>query len=197
MLKQKKRNKLVLGITGIFGSGKSTVAGMLKSRGADIIDADKLAHACLQPGNVCCNKIKALFGTVERKKLAQLVFGDRALLKKLNRIIHPEVIREIKARINRSKAKLIVLDAPLLVEAGLRNIVDKLIVVSITRKEQIKRLKSRSGLKESEILKRLKAQIPLSAKLRIADFIIDNSSTLTETRKQVREIAQQIFPRRR
>jgi len=194
MPKPKKQNKkTVLGITGSFGSGKSAVAGIFKSRGVKIIDADKLAHACLRPGNACYKKIKAVFGTVERKKLAELVFNDRARLRKLNRIIHPQVIREIKAGIRRSKEKIIILDAPLLIEAGLKNTVDKLIVVSINRKEQIKRLMMRSGLKESEVLKRLKAQMPLSAKLRMADFIIDNSGTLAEARKQVLQIRRKLW----
>jgi dephospho-CoA kinase len=196
MPRQKKRNKLVLGVTGSFASGKSSVARILKGRGVEIIDADKLAHACLRPGHSCHRRIKAHFGATGRKKLGEIVFNDRSELKKLNSIIHPEVIRQIKSRIARSRAEIIILDAPLLIEAGLKNIVDKLIVVSITGKERIKRLRLRSGLKSSQIMKRLKAQIPLSAKLRAADFIIDNSGTLDETRKQVRKIAQQVLPRR-
>ncbi|MCX5710010.1 MAG: dephospho-CoA kinase [Candidatus Omnitrophica bacterium] len=195
MPKQKKQNKLVLGVTGIFGSGKSTVARMFKVLGAEIIDADKLAHACLQPGDICYRKIQALFGTVERKKLARLVFNDAKLLQRLNSIIHPQVIHVILERIKRTKAKVIVLDAPLLIECGLNKMVDKLIVVSITGKEQLSRLK-KVGFNRSEVSERLKAQIPLGVKLRIADFIIDNSGTLKETKRQVSEIAQQMLPRR-
>jgi len=192
MPKQKKQNKMVLGVTGTFGSGKSTVAGMFKVLGAEIIDADKLAHACLRPGDICYRKIRTLFGTVERKKLARLAFNDAELLQKLNSIIHPQVIQVILERIKKTKAKLIVLDAPLLIECGLNKVVDKLIVVSITGKEQLSRLK-KAGFNKSEVSERLKAQIPLSAKMRLADFIIDNSGTLKETEEQVMLIRRKLW----
>lgn len=195
MPKQKKQNKFILGLTGSFGSGKSTVARMLKGRGVEIIDADKLAHACLRPQSPYFKKIKNAFGTTVRSRLAAAVFNDKKLLKKLNSIIHPQVIRQIKERVDKTKARIIIIDAPLLIEAGLNKMADKIVVVTITGKEQVKRLK-KAGFKKSEISKRLKSQFPLSVKLRMADFIIDNSGTLKETRKQVSEIAQQMFPRR-
>lgn len=200
MQKQKKNEKykkLVIGVTGIFGSGKSTVSGIFKSYGSKIIDADKIAHRHLLPGAKSYKRIVRSFGDsiifkarkeIDRRKLGRVVFSNHKLLKKLNAIIHPEVIRDIKGNIRKSKAGVIVLDAPLLLEAGLKKIVDDLIVVIIDRDELIRRLIKKTSLKRLEILKRIKSQIPQNVKSRFADFIIDNSGTVSETRKQVKKI---------
>ena len=124
--------------------------------------------------------------------MATIVFGNNDLLMKLNYIVHPRVIAYIHYRIRKSKSKIIVLDAPLLIEAGLDKIVDKIIVVSVTRKEQLKRIKKRDSLIRSDILKRVKTQIPLKLKKCMADFVIDNSSTITNTKKQVGEILKSL-----
>jgi len=202
-MKRQKQNKkrIVIGITGSFGSGKTTVAGMLKSFGAYVIDADKLAHGCISRGNPAYERIIHTFGrgilkenrVINRKRLADVVFNNINLLIKLNNIIHPQVIRLIKDKINSSMAKVIVLDAPLLLEAGLKGLVDKLLVVKINRDAQIERIKNRMSLTKTDILKRIKSQIPLSQKLRLADFIIDNSGTIQETRKQVEQIKRRVL----
>jgi dephospho-CoA kinase len=194
------KKKIILGVTGSFGSGKSTVAAMFGSCGAEVVDADKLAHACLKPGTDTYARIIAVFGKgilrnnndVDRRRLARVAFGDKASLKRLNRIIHPEVIRQIKRRIKSAKSKLIILDAPLLLEAGLKNAVDKLIVVKITREKQIERIKAEFSLSRSDILRRIRFQIPLRAKAHLADFVIDNSATIKSTRRQVEEIYKKI-----
>ncbi len=207
MQKQKKNEKykkLVIGVTGIFGSGKSTVSGIFKSYGSKIIDADKIAHRHLLPGTKSYKRIVRSFGDsiifkarlpvrkagkeIDRRKLGRVVFSNHKLLKKLNGIIHPEVIKDIKSNIKKSKAGVIVLDAPLLLEAGLKKIVDDLIVVIIDRDELIRRLIKKTSLKRLEILKRIKSQIPQNVKSRFADFIIDNSGTVSETREQVKKI---------
>jgi dephospho-CoA kinase len=196
MAKQKLNKKVVVGITGNFGSGKSTVARLLASYEAKIIDADKIAHRCLSRGNKVYRKIVSVFGDtilgknkeIDRCRLGKVVFGDKKLLKKLNGIVHPEVIRIIKSKINSKKKGVMVLDAPLLLEAGLRSAVDKLIVVTINRDTQIMRLLKKTSLKKADILKRIKSQIPLRAKARLADFIIDNNGSLAKTRKQVKGI---------
>jgi dephospho-CoA kinase len=195
------KKKIILGVTGSFGSGKSTVAGIFKSFGAKIIDADKLAHKSIGPGNPAYKKIIKAFGKdilrknkiIERRKLAAIVFNNKKLLKKLNNIIHPEVIRTIKSQIKNSHSKIIVLDVPLLIEAGLRELVDKIIVVKITRIEQIKRIQKKTTLSKTDILKRIKYQIPLRAKARLADFIIDNSGTIGETKKQAVRIRRLLW----
>ncbi|MFA5287411.1 MAG: dephospho-CoA kinase [Candidatus Omnitrophota bacterium] len=200
MLKQNKNKKFVIGVTGIFGSGKSTVSAMLKSYGLKIIDADKIARRYLFPGTKTYKKILNYFGKgilkknnkIDRKKLGELVFGNRQLLNKLNSIVHPKVIADIKEGIRKSKEKVVVLDAPLLIESGLRRVVDDLIVVIIERDELMRRLARRATLKRQEILKRIKSQIPQKVKSRLANFIIDNSGTINETKKQVKKMMEKI-----
>lgn len=202
MKKQKRSKKqIILGLTGGFGSGKTTVARIFKSFGACVIDADKLAHGCITPRSTAYKKIIHTFGCgilkenriIDRRRLADIVFNDINLLIKLNNIIHPEVIRIIKNKINSSRAEIIVLDAPLLIEAGLEKLVDKLIVVRINKEEQIKRIKNKTSLTKPDILKRLKSQIPLSQKVRLADFVIDNSATLRKTKEQVEQIRRLLW----
>jgi dephospho-CoA kinase len=202
MRKRLARNKkLVIGLTGSFGSGKSTAARFFKARGAEIIDADKIAHTLLdKPSNVSL-KVLSCFGTgylgrgkrIDRNKLATLVFNNKAKLLRLNAIVHPEVRRRIKNAIASSRRKIVVVDAPLLIEAGLAALVDVFIVVTIDRKLQLKRLLIRSGLKKEDIEKRIKAQMRQKAKVRWADFIIDNSGTIARTKRQVKSIWEKVI----
>lgn len=199
-MKGQLKHRLVIGITGSFGSGKTTVAKLFKSHGAKVIDLDRLAHSCIKIGKPAYKKIVRLFGKkilkinkqINRKKLASIVFNNKKLLIKLNRIIHPEVVKIVKKKLNSFKKGLVVLDAPLLLEAGLNRIIDLLIVVKIDKKSQIERIKKKFLIKEEQILKRIKAQIPLSKKVKMADFVIDNTSTIEETRKQVTEIIRRL-----
>ena len=195
------KKKIILGITGSFGSGKTTVAKLLKPKGAEIIDADKLAHQAIVRGSPAYRKIIRIFGKgilkknkqVNRVKLAGLVFDHKNLLQELDRIIHPEVIRMIKNKIKFSKSKVVILDAPLLVEAGLEKIVHHLIVVKINRRQQLERVKRKLRLQKKDILKRIKSQLSLSRKMSLADFIIDNSGTRIETVKQISKIRRLLW----
>ena len=195
MLKQKK-NKLVLGVTGSMGSGKSTVARMFKDKDCQFIDADKLVHKSLGIGSVVYKEIVASFGEgilkhnkcIDRAKLARLAFADKTALSRLNNIVHQAVIAEIKRRIKSSGKKIIILDAALIIETGLKRMVDKLVVVTATKRQQILRSQRRLALSKNEISRRIKYQISQNAKLRLADFIIDNSGVISKTRKQVSEI---------
>jgi dephospho-CoA kinase len=208
--RERRERKLIIGLTGSFGAGKTTVARIFetqrltsrRSRGVvKVIDADKIARQCIRPGTLVYKRIVYVFTKVilnknkviDRRKLAARVFNNRILLLKLNNIVHPQVIKIIKAKIKSSRAKLIVLDAPLLLEAGLKKFVDKLIVVKISRKKQIKRIQKRTALDKADILKRIKFQISQDAKLHLADFVIDNNGTIEETKKQVREIWRKIW----
>jgi dephospho-CoA kinase len=201
LAKRQGKTKLILGITGSFGSGKTTVAKIFKSYKAEVIDADKLAHNCIKRGAQAYKRMVAIFGkdilkknrVIDRRKLSRVVFNKKNLLRRLNNIVHPQVIRIIKSRIKQSRARLIVLDAPLLIEADLKKIVDKLIVVKATQSAQIKRIQKRSPLSSRDILKRIRSQIPLRLKERLADFVIDNSGTLKRTRKQVRQIRRLLW----
>jgi dephospho-CoA kinase len=187
---------MVIGITGSFGSGKTTVAGIIASLGARVIDADSIAHRLMRPGTAIYRRILQTFGrnilgesrVIERKKLARIVFSSKAFLRKLNRIVHPEVIAVIRKEILKSKKRILVLDAPLLIEAGLKKEVDVLIVVKSTRKKQIERLLKKGIYAKAEIIKRINSQMALSKKMRVADFIIDNNGSLENTRIQVKKI---------
>jgi dephospho-CoA kinase len=196
------KTKIVIGLTGNFGSGKTTVAKILRSwKGARVIDADKIARALLVPGTRIYREVVRVFGrgilkkdrTINRRKLGRLVFEDKRLRRCLNKIMHPEVIRIIRRKIRSYPSGIIVLDAALLIEAGLMSEVDKLIVVKISPREQIRRLQDKTSLSRLEILKRISAQMAQNQKVRLADFIIDNSGTIEQTRKQAQVIRRVLW----
>jgi len=200
MLRQKKA-KLVLGVTGSMGSGKSTVARMFKAKDCQIIDADRLAHESFSVGSAVYKKVVASFGRgilksdkhIDRAKLGKIVFADKTALTRLNSIVHRALIAEIRRRIKDSGKKIIILDAALIIEAGLRNMVDKLVVVTARRQQQILRSQKKLSLNKDEIARRIKYQISQNAKKRLADFIIDNSGQISKTRKQVSEIRRTLW----
>lgn len=192
------RKVLIIGLTGGFGTGKTTVAAIFRKLGAEIIDADQIAHSLLMPRrSELCKKIISIFGlqvlnkdkSINRKKIADIVFNDAKKLSDYQKIIHPAIIKEIRSQIRRARknipGKIIILDAPLLVEARLDKAMDKLIVVKAARRIQISRLTDKLGLKKADILRRIKFQLPLSQKIKIADYVIDNNRTLKTTEKQV------------
>jgi len=196
---------LIIGLTGGIGSGKSTVARMFQELGAEILDVDKIGHQTILPYTPAWKKIVALFGKeilqkdqrIDREKLGQIVFDDYRLLKKLNAITHPEIIKLVKEKINQIKSKnskkdsdksILIIDAALIFEAKIASLMDRIIVVYVKEEEQIRRLSLRSHLSQGEILKRIRAQIPQEKKIRIADYIIDNNYSLDNTREQVRKI---------
>lgn len=198
---------MIVGITGSFGAGKSTVAGFFKKQGAFVFDADKIAHEALLKKAACYEKIVKIFGNkilkengeIDRRCLGRIVFDDKLLLKKLCDIIHPYVIKRIKRdikglrRIKGSAAA--VLDASLLIEAGLRGLVDKLIVVKAGSRRQIERCRKNYGLSGKEVMARIKSQMPIGEKIRFADFVIDNSKSKKRTRGEARKIWERIRPR--
>jgi dephospho-CoA kinase len=202
MQRQKQnKKKLIIGITGSLACGKSTVAKLFAYGGRKLIDADKIAREALTPGTFCYKKIISAFGKgildknrkIDRKILSCIVFNNEASLKKLNSIVHPQVINIIKKEILNSGKRDIVLDAPLLIEAGLRKIVGKLIVVRVDKNKQIQRARIKTSLGRVDILKRIRSQIPLHVKLGFADFIIDNNGSIKETEKQVAQIRRKLW----
>jgi dephospho-CoA kinase len=190
------RHKFVIGVTGSFGSGKTTVARMFKRRGVSIIDADKIGHCVIMPGKEAYRRIVRVFGKevltrdkrIDKRRLAGIVFNDSRALKKLNRITHPAIIKIIRDRIRKSAIRTFILDAPLLIEAGLGRMVDALIVVKSSRKNQVLRIRRRDALSDRKIGQRIKRQIPLTRKIRLADFVIDNNGSIRETKEQVEQI---------
>jgi len=183
--------KIIIGVTGSFGTGKTTVSKIFAKHNTRLIDADQLCHGFLnQP--MLKNKVLKIFKTTNRKKIAQLVFDNHFLLKKLENILHPCVIREIKEISKKSKKKIIIIDAPLLVESGLNRFVDKIIVVKTTQTNQIKRIQKKFNLTKNQILKRIKMQLPLEKKIKLADYVIDNNGSISNTKKQVQKIFKKI-----
>ena len=168
-----------VGLTGGFGTGKSTVARHFRKLGAHVIDADRLAHEALRPGVPEYQKILSCFGTVDRKKLAQIVFANPRKRKILESIIHPYVFRRID-ELEKKKSGIVILEVPLLFETHFDKKMDSVVVVTASIQTQI----LRSSLSKDETRARIKAQMPLSQKMKRADFVIHNDGSLTETKKQ-------------
>ena len=189
---------LILGITGIFGSGKSFVVRIFKGLGVVTINADAIVHTLLESKNSPLSlRIKKNFGTTNRKKLAKIVFSNQKKRKQLEQIIHPEVINKVKKRISGLESPLVVIELPLLFEVGVMGLVDRVLVVSAKENLILKRMLFAGKFREEEVLKRIKSQIPLREKERRADFIIDNNGIKEETKKQVEKIYQEIMKKER
>lgn len=186
---------MIIGLTGGIAAGKSTVARILASLGAYIINADKIGHNILDKNKNAYNDVKEEFGEIilkesgqiDRKKLGEIVFSDKAKLEKLESITHPYIIEEIKYE---TKEKIkdyhhLVLDVPLLFETGLENIVDITWVVVCSYEKQIERISKRDGLSREEAKKRIAAQMETSKKIKLADFVIYNNGTKKELNNKV------------
>ncbi len=194
---------VVIGVTGGFGTGKSTVAGMFKQLGAVVLDADAIAHDVMEPKRLAWRRIVKAFGpqilnedhTVNRKRLASLVFHDAQRRQRLETIVHPPVLRSIKQRLHRlrraCKVRAVVLDVPLLIEAGAHELVDALVVVTALPEVQRERLRHK-GWTQEEAHARIAAQWDLSAKVALADHTVDNSDGVDATRTQVKRIWNQL-----
>jgi dephospho-CoA kinase len=181
---------MIIGITGSFGSGKTTVANIFVRYGYKVINADRLYRGLIKKDKSLYKKIKKEFGTTNRKKLKNIVFNDYAKLKKLNKITHPVIIEKIKSLIK--KDKKIVIDAPLLIEANALSLIDKLIVVKCNKNKQMERLLKKGRYTKKEINHIIKSQMPLNKKLKYADFIINNNYSLNRTKGQVKKIIKSI-----
>lgn len=195
----------VVGLTGGIASGKSTVSSLLKDKGAAIIDADEIAKETMSKGKPVWVSVINHFGEqilnddksdIDRKKLADIVFSDRVQLEALNSLTHPEILKEIKKQLeNYKKAgrKVIVIDAALLLESGLDTFVDEVWLVVVDEKTQLERLVMREkDMDFAQALNRIKSQMPLKEKLKYANRVIDNNSSIEETREQIDEIWREI-----
>jgi len=201
---KRSRKTIIIGITGSFGTGKTTVAKIFKSLGAALLDADKLAHGTFKRGSVSYRQIVKnfgrgildKFGKIDRTKLAYVVFRNKSSLSKLCSIVHPLIIAKIKESVRRilnsGDVPAIVIDAPLLIEAGLHDIVDYLIVVKTSRQTQIERVMKNKGLTRKDVISRIKNQMQLSKKIQMADYVIDNEASKSDTKKAVKKIWKEI-----
>lgn len=189
----------VIGLTGGIASGKSTVSSILKDLGAIIIDADKIAKRIVEKGKPALKEIEEYFGKeillengeLNRKKLGSIVFDNATLLKKLNEITHPYIIKEIDYEINWYKKtynnRVIILDAALLIEMNLIYLVEEVWLVSVPEEKQLTRLMERENISVDEAKKRMDSQMPLEDKKQYAHRIIDNSKDIAYLKIQVEE----------
>jgi dephospho-CoA kinase len=201
---------VVIGLTGGIGSGKSTVAGMFEKLGATVLDADVVVRELQAGGSALLAEIEAAFGaqviqpdgSLDREALAAIVFRDEEARMHLNAIVHPRVAIELAQRVadaRASGASVIVLDIPLLFEArdagegtAAQVPFDATVVVYAPESLQIERQLTRDDRDRGEALRRVRAQMPLDEKRRLADFAIDNSGALEDTERQVREVFRAI-----
>ncbi len=191
---------LKVGLTGGICSGKSTVADMLEELGCRVLRLDPLAHELIAPGQPAYQEIVAAFGweilasdgSIERQKLARVVFADGKQLDRLNAIVHPRVIAQVEAQLAELAAVMptgiVIVEAALLIESGYYRQLDKLIVTWCTEEQQLARLMARTGLSRAEVAMRLAAQLPAEEKRRYADYEIDCSGSLEHTHAQVEEV---------
>ena len=200
----------LIGLTGGIASGKSTVARLLRERGAVVVDADEVARAVVEPGRPAYERIVAAFGRgvlktppaaapeseaaatatppIDREKLAALVFSDQGARATLNRITHPEIAAESGRRLAaaaRTGAKVLCYEVPLLVENNLQHGLDGLLVVDVPEEVQLARAVTRGGLTREQAQARMAAQSSRQDRLRFANWVIDNSGDEAATAAQV------------
>jgi dephospho-CoA kinase len=192
------------GLTGGIACGKSTVARFLEALGAKVIDADGVSRELLQPPNPIYYKVVAHFGQeilepggeIDRGRLGSIVFADPQKLSELTSIMHPSLIacvEEIAEELrSRHPGAVIVVDAALIYEAGVADRFAKILVAWCRPEQQIERLMAKSGLSRQDALRRMASQIPAEEKRRRADYVIDCSGSLEETRAQVEALYPEI-----
>ncbi len=185
------------GLTGGIASGKSTVAAMLSDLGAYIIDADKIGHEMLLLTSPAYPELISAFGRgildsagrIDRKKLGTLVFSDPAKLQQLNRIVHPRIIEQASRlavqHCSQNPGAVVVVDAALIYETSIPGRFAKTIVAWCRPEQQIERLIAKTGLSREEAERRITSQMPAEEKRRRADFVVDCSGSLEDTRRQV------------
>ena len=194
------KKRFVLGLTGGIASGKSAALREFRRLGARTFDCDRIAREVVRPGRPAARAIRGAFGPgvfgkggrLDRAALGNIVFRSAARRRKLESIVHPEVLSVLKKRIAAAGGGLIVVDVPLLFEAGWARFADKNAVVWAPRKAQIARLKRRNGVSEAQALRLLRAQWPLARKRKLADFVIDNGGSPAAARRQVRELVRRL-----
>ncbi|HSH70433.1 MAG TPA: dephospho-CoA kinase [Deferrisomatales bacterium] len=196
--------RLLVGVTGGIASGKSTVARMFDELGARTIDFDLIARQVVEPGTPGLAKVVAYFGqqvlaedgTLDRKKLSDIVFGDLEKRKKLESFTHPpiyeEFFKQADAIAQKNPRAIIQVVVPLLVELNLQYLFDRVLVVHVAAEEQIRRLAVRDGITEDAAANILKAQLPIDEKLQFADYVVDNSGDLPASRAQVEAVWEKL-----
>jgi len=197
---------LRVGLTGGIGCGKSTVAAMMSELGCHVLNADKMAHALIAPGEPAYEEVRRQFGpnvlaadgSIDRARLAAVVFADAAKLASLNAIVHPRVLRELDRELERLSRidphGVAVVEAALLIESGYDQRLARLVLVTCSREQQLERLTSPAfgrAMSREQAEKRIAAQMPLQEKRKLAHDEIDCSGSLEDTKRQVRMLVEQ------
>jgi dephospho-CoA kinase len=202
---------LKIGLTGAIASGKSLVSRMFVDLGTHCIDADEIAHDLMRPGERVYDQVVQSFGneilnpdkTVNRAKVAELAFDKRRpRIYELNRIMHPEVIERYESWMEEIRSRepdaIAILEAALVLEAGLRRRFDRIVVVTCKPQQRIERWAQRFNLDpetaKTEVTRRMMAQAPDEAKIQAADYVIDNSGSVEDTQKQVVKVYDALLP---
>ena len=170
-----------VGLTGNIASGKSSVVGVWRAQGAQVIDADVLARAAMAPGTAGHERVQETFGTTDRAALRDIVFRDAGKRQALEQIIHPEVARlraEREAALAAQGATIVVHDIPLLFEAGLAAGFDLVVLVDAPREQRVQRIVQHRGIQRAEAERMVAAQLPAEEKRARADIVIDNDGSM-------------------
>lgn len=200
----KGRPVIIAGLTGGIASGKSTVSRFLADAGAQVIDADIIAREVVKPGTRGFHAIIASFGraillpdgNIDRKRLGEIIFNDTDKKARLDAIVHPLVFErsaEMIAQIApQTPDAVVIMDIPLLLEAGMGSDLDEVIVVYVPEAIQLKRLMNRDGIDKQAAMARIRSQMPIEEKRRRATVVIDNSSTLSDTRRRAMTVFERL-----
>lgn len=192
-----------IGLTGGVGSGKSTVSSYMHELGIPVIDGDKLAREAVIPGSRAMAEMRKAFGphiflpdgSLNRLKMGEIVFNDEEKRQKLNSIIHPFIWHRTRGELIRAQEEgfpVVVLDMPLLLEISWQLRVEEVWLVEVPLEVQIARVISRDGFTREQVMERIGKQMPTTNKMNYADVIIDNSRSVEDTRRQVREALKHV-----
>lgn len=195
----------VIGLTGGIGTGKSTVSQFLAELGATIIDADNIGHKLFQPDTEAWHEVVTTFGkqivatdgTIDRSKLGKIVFSNPEARAQLNQIMHPRMYDAVEAQLVEYQSKgvaIVILEAPLLLEADWSSLVNEVWVTTASEATVLKRLGKRTKLPESELLARIRSQLPAEAKIKQADIVINTNCTLNELKAKVKALWEKLQP---
>lgn len=192
---------MILGLTGGIGTGKSTVANMLKEKEIPVVDTDLISREVIQYPEIIekikleiSNEVFDFENKLDRKKMSEIVFENQEKLKKLNEIMHPEILKKMWNEVEKLKKdyKIIVVDIPLLFEINMEKEVDKILLIYASKEIQLKRIMERDCRSREEAIKIINSQMPLYKKREKSDYIIQNNDSLEKLEKSLDKIVQKL-----